>query len=70
VSPSSRKTEKKTLPLIGKQKLPRFWFCGRLRVFAGVCWIFVGVLRDVLVAKNVFQWLLWYLRIIALSESI
>jgi hypothetical protein len=38
--------------------------------FAGVCGVFAGVLRGVLVAKNVFQWLLWYLRIIALSESI
>jgi len=32
--------------------------------FAG----FAGVLRGVLVGKNAFQWLLWYLRIIALSK--
>jgi hypothetical protein len=57
--------------MIGKQQeLPRFSYCGHLRVFAGVCRVFAGILQGVLVAKSVFRWLLWYLRIIALSKSI
>ena len=55
VSPSSRKTEKKHFPWLESNKSCHF---------AG----FAGVLRGVLVGKNVFQWLLWYLRIIALSK--
>ena len=55
VSPSSRKTEKKHFPWLESNKSCHF---------AG----FAGVLRGVLVGKNVFQWLLWYLRIIARSK--
>ena len=53
VSPSNRKAEKATLPLIGKQQeLPLLSFFG----FAHVCRVFAGVLRGVLVAKKVVQW--------------
>ena len=58
VSPSSRKAGKKHFLWLEDNK--NYHFSG----FAGVCEVFAGVLRGVLVAKNIFQWFLWYVRII------
>jgi hypothetical protein len=58
----AEKTEKHTSPDRETRRITTFLraFAGYLRAF---CWAFLS-------QKKVFQRLLWYLRIIALSESI
>ena len=37
--------------------------------FAGISRVFAGILVGILLAKTMFRWLVWYLRIMALAES-
>ena len=71
VSPSSKKL-KNTFPDWKTTRITTFLVLRAfVCVFAGICGVFAGVLRGViLVAKYIFQWFLWFLRIITLSESI